>query len=170
MLTDIDDLTTMIEESLQYLSSTATAEPLRKVDISSLLRTITSQFCDLGHNVVYCGPERFGYLCQQKALIRAITNIAENAVRFGTKVAVELRIVRKVERSSLSAPTAPALREHADAETKQRFINIVRQFIQKVVIGKTPGHQPASLEVHGRIASILPRWKRRRSWRSSSMS
>lgn len=47
------------------------------------------------------------------------------------------------------------IREHADAETKQPFINIVRQFIQKVVIGKTPGHQPASLEVHGRIASIL---------------
>ncbi|KRB58276.1 hypothetical protein ASE04_28250 [Rhizobium sp. Root708] len=47
------------------------------------------------------------------------------------------------------------MREHADAATKQPFINIVRQFIQKVVIGKTPGHQPASLEVHGRIASIL---------------
>ncbi|MGQ2952348.1 recombinase family protein [Agrobacterium sp.] len=47
------------------------------------------------------------------------------------------------------------LREHADTETKQPFINLVRQFIQKVVIGKTPGHQPASLEVHGRIASIL---------------
>ncbi|WP_341487240.1 HAMP domain-containing sensor histidine kinase [Pararhizobium sp. A13] len=91
MLADIDNLTTMIEESLQYLSSTATVEPLRKVDISSLLRTIASEFCDLGHEVIYCGPERFGYLCQQKALIRAITNIAENAVRFGTKVAVELR-------------------------------------------------------------------------------
>ena len=38
---------------------------------------------------------------------------------------------------------------------KQPFINLVRQFIQKVVIDKTPGHQPASLEVHGRIASIL---------------
>lgn len=47
------------------------------------------------------------------------------------------------------------LREHADTETKQPFINIARQFIQKVVIGKTPGHQPASLEVHGRIAFIL---------------
>jgi hypothetical protein len=47
------------------------------------------------------------------------------------------------------------MREHADTETKQPFINIVHQFIQKVVIGKTPGHQPASLEVHGRIASIL---------------
>ncbi|WP_312406277.1 recombinase family protein [Rhizobium sp.] len=47
------------------------------------------------------------------------------------------------------------MREHADTETKQSFINLVRQFVQKVVIGKTPGHQPASLEVHGRIASIL---------------
>ncbi|MCZ7501535.1 hypothetical protein G6M64_09825 [Agrobacterium tumefaciens] len=47
------------------------------------------------------------------------------------------------------------LREHADTETKQPFINIVRQFIQKVVIGKTPGHQQASLQVHGRMASIL---------------
>jgi len=43
--------------------------------------------------------------------------------------------------------------------TKQPFINIVRQFIQKVVIGKTTGHQPASLEVYGRIASILAAMK-----------
>ncbi len=47
------------------------------------------------------------------------------------------------------------MREHADTEAKQPFIRIVREFIQKVVIGRTPGHQPASLEVHGRIASIL---------------
>ncbi|PYE85255.1 hypothetical protein [Phyllobacterium leguminum] len=47
------------------------------------------------------------------------------------------------------------LRDHADTATKQPFVDIVRQLVQKVVIGKTPGHQPASLEVHGRIASIL---------------
>ena len=32
---------------------------------------------------------------------------------------------------------------------------IVRSLVQKVVIGKTAGHQPATLEVHGQIASIL---------------
>jgi hypothetical protein len=32
---------------------------------------------------------------------------------------------------------------------------IVRQLVQKVVIGKMPGHQPATLQVHGLIASIL---------------
>lgn len=47
------------------------------------------------------------------------------------------------------------LRDHADTATKQPFIGLVRQFVQKVVIGKAPGHQPATLEVHGRIASIL---------------
>jgi signal transduction histidine kinase len=91
MLADIETLTTMIEESLQYLSSNATAEPLKKIDVSSLLQTITSGFWDLGHVVRYSGPERFGYLCRQKALVRAITNIVENAVRFGTIVSIELR-------------------------------------------------------------------------------
>jgi hypothetical protein len=47
------------------------------------------------------------------------------------------------------------IREHADAEAKQPFINIVRDLIQTVVIGKDARPQPATLEVHGRIASIL---------------
>lgn len=46
-------------------------------------------------------------------------------------------------------------RDHADTATKQPFVDIIRQLVQKVVILKTPGRQPADLEVHGRIASIL---------------
>jgi hypothetical protein len=38
---------------------------------------------------------------------------------------------------------------------KQRLMPIVRDLIQTVVIGKTPGHQPASLQVHGSIANIM---------------
>ncbi|WP_168208212.1 hypothetical protein [Agrobacterium sp. T29] len=40
-------------------------------------------------------------------------------------------------------------------DAKRQVVPIARSLVQKVVIGKTPGHQPASLEVHGRIASIL---------------
>ncbi|RVC79637.1 HAMP domain-containing protein [Mesorhizobium sp. M4A.F.Ca.ET.022.05.2.1] len=90
MLDDITTLTAMIEDSLQYLSSTARDESLRKVDIAALLKTIVAGFCDLGHTVLYVGPERFGYSCKQKGLTRAITNIVENAVRFGTIVHVQL--------------------------------------------------------------------------------
>jgi K+-sensing histidine kinase KdpD len=90
MLDDIATLTAMIEDSLQYLSSTARDEPLRKVDIAALLKTVVAGFCDLGHTVIYVGPERFGYTCKQKGLTRAVTNIVENAVRFGTIVDVQL--------------------------------------------------------------------------------
>ena len=40
-------------------------------------------------------------------------------------------------------------------DAKRQVMPIVRSLVQKVVIGKTPGHQPATLEVHGLIASIL---------------
>ncbi|MGC4411185.1 MULTISPECIES: recombinase family protein [Rhizobium] len=46
-------------------------------------------------------------------------------------------------------------RNNADEAVKQRLMPIVRDLIQTVVIGKTPGHQPASLQVHGDIAHIM---------------
>lgn len=42
-----------------------------------------------------------------------------------------------------------------DRELTQRFMPLVRSVIQKVVISKTPGHQPARLEVHGHIAGVM---------------
>ncbi len=60
------------------------------------------------------------------------------------------------------------MREHADTETKQPFINIVRQFIQKVVIGRprvTSRHH--SKCTAGSLPSLRP-WRQRRSWRGSS--
>ncbi|MBY5766960.1 HAMP domain-containing protein [Rhizobium leguminosarum] len=124
MLADIDNLTMMIEESLQYLSSTATVEPLRKVDISSLMRTVASEFCDLGHDVIYCGPERFGYLCHQQALIRAITNIVENAVRFGTKVGVELRNGPQGEAVIIVNDNGPGLEEGLQDKVLEPFFKV----------------------------------------------
>lgn len=44
------------------------------------------------------------------------------------------------------------LSEGMDTDAMQPFIAIIRRLVQKVVIGKTSGHQPASLEVHGQIA------------------
>jgi hypothetical protein len=46
-------------------------------------------------------------------------------------------------------------RNNADEAVKQRLMPIVRDLVQTVVIGKTPGHQPASLQVHDDIAHIM---------------
>ena len=46
-------------------------------------------------------------------------------------------------------------RDKVDTDVKQPLVTLIGLLVQKVVIGKTPGHQPAELEVHGRISSIL---------------
>jgi deoxyadenosine/deoxycytidine kinase len=46
-------------------------------------------------------------------------------------------------------------RNNADEQAKRGLMPIVRDLIQTVVIGKTPGHQPATLQVHGDIANIM---------------
>ena len=46
-------------------------------------------------------------------------------------------------------------RNNAAEAVKQRLMPIVRDVTQTVVIGKTPGHQRASLHVHGDIAHIM---------------
>jgi hypothetical protein len=46
-------------------------------------------------------------------------------------------------------------RGNGNEDAKRRLMPIVRDLIQTVVIGKTPGHQPASLQVHGLIAAIF---------------
>ncbi|MDS7597976.1 hypothetical protein N7578_20930, partial [Agrobacterium tumefaciens] len=70
--------------------------------------------------------------------------------------------IRKLKAQFNPANTELAIREliflarnNADEQAKRRLMPIVRQFIQKVVIGKPPGHQLACLGVPGRIASIL---------------
>jgi DNA invertase Pin-like site-specific DNA recombinase len=46
-------------------------------------------------------------------------------------------------------------RGNGNEDAKRGLMPIVRQLVQTVVIGKTPGHQPASLQVHGLIAAIF---------------
>jgi len=46
-------------------------------------------------------------------------------------------------------------RNNADGLAKRRLMPIVRDLIQTVVSGITPGHQPASLHVHGDIAHVM---------------
>ncbi len=60
------------------------------------------------------------------------------------------------------------LREHADTETKQPFINIVRQFIQKVVIGKSAAISRLHLKSMAASLRSSRRWRRQQYWRSSS--
>lgn len=91
MLADIATLGSMIDESLTFLTNASHSVPSRKVDISSLLQTIATDFSDTGIEVSFKGPRRLTCLCKPQAITRAITNVVENASRYATEIEIELQ-------------------------------------------------------------------------------
>ncbi|HEX8048845.1 ATP-binding protein [Rhizobium sp.] len=91
MLADIATLGSMIDESLTFLTNASHSVPSRKVDISSLLQTIATDFSDTGIEVGFKGPRRLTCICKSQAITRAITNVVENASRYATEIEIELQ-------------------------------------------------------------------------------
>jgi signal transduction histidine kinase len=90
LVRDINAINEMIDETLNYLRNDSQTEPLKKLDLPSLLETICSDFSDVGFAVTYSGPARLGFACRPKALSRAVSNLVDNATKHGDQVSVTL--------------------------------------------------------------------------------
>jgi len=91
MLADIATLTSMVDECLAYFRDPSAGEDFRKVDVSSLLQTVATDFSDTGINVTYEGPRRLAYVCKPQALTRALSNLIDNASRYATQIELTLQ-------------------------------------------------------------------------------
>lgn len=91
LLRDIASINDMIDETLTYLRAESEYEPPRRMDLPSLLRTIASDFSDIGHAVSYSGPDRLTFACRARALERAVSNLVDNGVKYGETVEINLR-------------------------------------------------------------------------------
>jgi signal transduction histidine kinase len=92
MLRDIDQVSRMLNETLDYLRDDSKAEGASRIELSSLLDTICCDFSDVGYAVSYDGPDRLVCECRPRALTRAVTNVVENAVKYGSTVVVSLGV------------------------------------------------------------------------------
>ncbi|WP_025037926.1 ATP-binding protein [Bradyrhizobium sp. DOA9] len=88
---DLDQMQSMLESVLSLLRSESTAQPTL-VDVAALLQMVCDQFSDSAHAVHYVGPDRAAFIVRPDEIIRAVTNLVENATRFGTEVRIELLI------------------------------------------------------------------------------
>jgi signal transduction histidine kinase len=78
----------MLSETLAYMREVGQTEATSPTDLPSLVQTICGQFADAGHDVVYRGPDRLAIVCRPHALTRALSNLVDNAVKFGAHVEV----------------------------------------------------------------------------------
>jgi len=80
-----------LESVLSFLRNDRNLESMTLIDIATTLQLITDQFADMGHEVVYNGAQHVAVTGRPDDLHRAITNLVENAVRFGAEVTIRLK-------------------------------------------------------------------------------
>ncbi|MFX7705289.1 hypothetical protein ABTJ74_19835, partial [Acinetobacter baumannii] len=84
------------ESVLSLMRSESAARPTL-VDIAALLVMVCEQFSDVGHAVTYEGPSRATATVRADEIIRAVTNLIDNATRY----AGEVRVVLMVEEGEI---------------------------------------------------------------------
>jgi signal transduction histidine kinase len=92
MLDDLDQMRSMLESVLSFLRDDHKLEAMTLVDIASTLQLVADQFADMGHKVAYYGPEHAMATLRPDDLHRSITNLVENAIRFGAEATIHLKM------------------------------------------------------------------------------
>jgi signal transduction histidine kinase len=90
-LRDLDDMQGMLDGSLDFLSGKLVEEQAQPLDIVALLESMADDAQDTGQAVtlqVPSGPLRLN--ARPRALRRAVTNLIDNALKYGTRAHIEV--------------------------------------------------------------------------------
>jgi len=90
MLTTIGEMDEMIAATLAFAREEVRAEPRRRVDIAALLASVVDDMTDAGLPVNMTPATPLSYDCQPGALKRALTNLLDNAVKYGKRAQVAI--------------------------------------------------------------------------------
>jgi signal transduction histidine kinase len=92
MLSDLEQMRSMLEAVLSFLRNDRKLEAMTLVDIATTLQLVTDQFADMGHKVAYDGPEHAMATVRPDDLHRSVTNLVENAIRYGAQATIRLTV------------------------------------------------------------------------------
>lgn len=90
MLRDLNQMDAMVSSALSFLRDGARDEPMVLVDLASLLQSACDNFGDMGCDVRYVGVAHLPMRCRAELVTRAVTNLIENATKYGSTGTVDL--------------------------------------------------------------------------------
>jgi signal transduction histidine kinase len=90
MLRDLDQMRSMLESVLSFLRNDRKLESMTLADIATTLQLVADQFADMGHRIAYDGPEHAMATVRPDDLHRSVTNLVDNAIRFGAETTIRL--------------------------------------------------------------------------------
>jgi len=87
---DLDEMQSMVTQTLDYMRDSSRAEAAQRIDLMALLETLQIDFRDTGHAVEIKGSIANPYVGRPLALRRCLSNLVENAIRYGGQALIEL--------------------------------------------------------------------------------
>jgi signal transduction histidine kinase len=96
MLATIADMNTMIAATLEFARDDTTGEPRRRIDIAALLASIVDDMADAGEPVTMKPSNPIVAECQPTAFRRALTNLLENAIKYGGRARAAISTTPKI--------------------------------------------------------------------------
>ena len=87
---DLEELEAMVAATLDFLHGTAGSEAAQPVDMTALLETLQADLSETGSQISITGQALRPYVGQPTALKRCVRNLAENAVKYGKSVSIEV--------------------------------------------------------------------------------
>lgn len=89
MLADLADMADMVSSTLEFARGEGNDEPVQVIDLAATLGAICDNATDMGLAAEYDWSGRLVCSCRPLALKRALSNLIENASRYGGKAAVQ---------------------------------------------------------------------------------
>ena len=87
---DLAEMESMTTAALDFLRGAHVTEPPQPVDVAALLESLQSDMEEAGHAVQVHGQAAAPYPARPLALKRCLTNLIENAIKYGTSAEVRL--------------------------------------------------------------------------------
>jgi signal transduction histidine kinase len=90
ILSDLEEMDRMISSTLTFARDESAQEPRTSVDLAALLGSVCSDLSDAGLPAECERHEALPYSCHPTALRRALTNLIENAAKYGGRAEVSI--------------------------------------------------------------------------------
>jgi signal transduction histidine kinase len=118
---DLDDMEQMVNATLDFMRGTESSETAVPVDIMALLEAMQQDMHDLGYKVELQPAELKPYRARPLLLKRCLTNLIENAVRYGEQAEIRLEQTKE-QLSIIIADKGPGIPEEERERIFKPFV------------------------------------------------
>lgn len=87
---DLEEMESMVTQTLDFMREASSQEAVQRVDVTALLESLQADYQDMGNEVGIEGSIGLPYPGRPLALRRCLTNLVDNAIRYGGRAAIRL--------------------------------------------------------------------------------